>query len=148
MDITSATTSVSTLFGIQVVSETMLPAFKKAGCGTRFQRMQNMRAEETRQSVSAEPISLQDFTRFVQKDFELEAHELAPIPLYLDPLGRGVVSDVDLVGVTQAQMPLAANQPVTESARACSYYSISTGTQIGEPSAVPFLTPKCLTHSL
>ena len=30
---------------------------------------------------------------------------------------------------------------VTESARACSYYSISTGTQIGEPSAVPFLPP-------
>ena len=30
---------------------------------------------------------------------------------------------------------------VTESARAHSYYSISTGTQIGVPSAVPFLTP-------
>ena len=30
---------------------------------------------------------------------------------------------------------------VAESARAHSYYSISTGTQIGVPSAVPFLTP-------
>ena len=40
---------------------------------------------------------------------------------------------------------------VTESARARSYYSISTGTQIGDPSAVPFLTPrvkKCLIHVL
>jgi hypothetical protein len=84
---------------------------------TLFQRMQNLRAEETRQSVSAEPISIQDFTRFVQKDFELEAHELAPIPLYLDPLRRGVVSDVDLVGVTQAQIPLpaTATQPATQS---------------------------------
>ena len=30
---------------------------------------------------------------------------------------------------------------VTESARACSYYPVSTGTQIGTHPAVPFLTP-------
>ena len=30
---------------------------------------------------------------------------------------------------------------VAESARAHSYYSIRTGSQIGEPSAVPFVTP-------
>ena len=46
---------------------------------------------------------------------------------------------------------LGRNDRFPESARACSYYSVSTGTQIGEPSAVPFLTPrvkKCLIHSL
>ena len=33
------------------------------------------------------------------------------------------------------------SKKVTESARAHSYYSVSTGTQIGEPSAVPFWSP-------
>ena len=37
--------------------------------------------------------------------------------------------------------PRRAGAPVTESARAHSYYSVSTGMQIGAPLAVPFLTP-------
>ena len=36
MDISSAKPLFQTLFGIQMVSETMFPAFKKAGSGTRF----------------------------------------------------------------------------------------------------------------
>ena len=36
MDISSAKPLFQTLFGIQMVSETMFPAFKKAGCGTRY----------------------------------------------------------------------------------------------------------------
>ena len=41
--------------------------------------------------------------------------------------------------IAALRMEMAAK--VTESARAHSYYSISTGTQIGAPPAVPFLTP-------
>ena len=60
-----------------------------------------------------------------------------------------------------AGAPGPRNGAVTESAGACSYYSISTGTQTAHPPAVPFLTPgsksvlyilcsvrKCLTHSI
>ena len=38
--------------------------------------------------------------------------------------------------------------PVTESARACSYHSVSTDMHTARPPAVPFLTPpvKCLIH--
>ena len=77
------------------------------------------------------------------------------------------IATVLLAVLLAAAVQRARGQPgageaaeAAESARAHSYYSISTGTQIGEPSAVPFLTPvsksvsyticsvkKCLRHS-
>ena len=70
--------------------------------------------------------------------------------------GGGAMLAFDLVGATAtsanrfmrglevatpARSLGGCHTTVAESARAHSYYSISTGTQIGVPSAVPFLTP-------